>query len=164
MIVPIALLLVILVMGTSYTDWKYRKIYNKYLFICLITSFILHTINGTLIESVFTMTVAFFFFFLVYMFGMTSPGDVKLFGTIGAVVANMKVVTMTILLYMLIQLGIAIYAMVRASVRERISLWEVFKQDLIGYATKNGSVIQPIYFPGGILIGFSVLVSRFIFF
>jgi len=60
-------LLTILVIGTSYTDWKYRKIYNKFLLVCLMISLTFHAIDGTFIDSIFTMTMAFFSFFL-YMY------------------------------------------------------------------------------------------------
>src|SRR5699024_5431490 len=103
-----------------------------------------------------------FFFFFVYVFCMTSPGDVKLFGTIGSVVANMKVITMAIFFYALIQMVMAIYSLTKACQRVQLSTWAVLKQDIICYVTKTGSLIQPIYFPCAIVMGLSVIVSQLV--
>ncbi|MFD1362711.1 prepilin peptidase [Lentibacillus salinarum] len=149
-------LLTVMVLITTYTDLKYRKIYNKFLLPCIILSLLLHTINGTLVDSFIAMAFAFAFFFLAYIFGMTSPGDVKLFAVAGSIVANFTIVAAAIVAYMLIQFGMAIYAMVKACRRKKMSLLAVLKQDAIGFTTKTGSVIQPIHFPGAVLIGASV--------
>lgn len=150
------ILLTVIVLFSSYTDLKYRKIYNKFLLPCLIVSLGLHALDGTLIASLIAMTVAFLFFFLAYVFGMTSPGDVKLFAVTGSVVANMAVITSAILAYMLIQLGMAVYALVKVYVKEKMSVGFVLKRDLMGFITKTGSAIQPIRFPGAVVIGGSV--------
>ncbi|MFD1363094.1 prepilin peptidase [Lentibacillus salinarum] len=149
-------LLTVMVIVTTYTDFKYRKIYNKFLLPCIILSLLLHTIHGTLTDSLIAMAFAFAFFFLAYIFGMTSPGDVKLFAVAGSVVANFTIVAAAIVAYMLIQFGMAIYAMIKACRKHNMSPLTILKQDAIGFTTKTGSVIQPIHFPGAILIGASV--------
>lgn len=84
---------------------------------------------------------------------MTSPGDVKLFAVIGSVVANGTIVTSAILAYMVIQFGMAVYALGKVCVKEKMSIGFVLKRDLTGFITKTGSAIQPIRFPGAVLIG-----------
>lgn len=149
-------LLTVMVIVTTYTDLRYRKIYNKFLLLCIILSLLLHAIDGTLIQSLIAMVFAFVFFFLAYIFGMTSPGDVKLFAVAGSVVANFTIVVAAIVAYMLIQFAMAIYAMVKACYKHKMSPFAILKQDAIGFATKTGSVIETIHFPGAVVIGASI--------
>lgn len=151
------LLLFVLLTGmvavTVYTDLRYRKIYNNFLVPCLILSLAIHVYGGTLSSSLIAMMVAFSFFYLAYCMGMTSPGDVKLIAVMASVVAEIRIVGAGIVLYMVIQFLIAIYALVRTCFKQNMSPQAVLKHDVIGFATKTGPVIEPIHFPGAVLIG-----------
>lgn len=162
------LLLFVLLTGmvvvTIYTDLKYRKIYNKFLLPCLTLSLAIHFYDGTLSSSLIAMMVAFSFFYLAYCMRMTSPGDVKLIAVMASVVADIHIVGAGIVLYMGIQFLIAIYALVRTCMKQKMSPKAVLKHDAIGFATKSGPVIEPIHFPGAVLIGGSVWGAALFYF
>ncbi|HEX7064318.1 MAG TPA: A24 family peptidase [Bacillales bacterium] len=151
-------LLTSLVTITGYTDWTSRKVYNKILLPCLVIGLILHIVDGSFWTAVTLMTMAFVFFYLVYMMGMTSPGDVKLFAVMALIVADSRVISGGLAVYMIIQFALALIAVWKTCRLQQISWLEVFKRDAFGFVTKMGPVIQPVRFPGAVVMGGGVWI------
>ena len=72
---------------SSYTDWKYRRIYNKVTLPCLALGLGLAAITNFpagLQSAALACLLGFALFLLLFMFGMMGGGDVKLVAAIGA--------------------------------------------------------------------------------
>jgi len=156
----LASLFLAVVLITTYSDLKVHKIYNKILLPAILCALVLHSMAGQFIAFVFSTMMAFSLFFLVFVFGLTSPGDVKLFAVLGGITGSISVVQKAFVICAIIQFIIALYALIKACRRQKISPYQVIKADVMGYLTKSGSVIQPIRFPAAALIGLSFCVSE----
>lgn len=153
-------LFLVVVLLTAYSDFKAHKIYNKILLPAILCALVLHSLAGHFFAFLFATLMAFSLFFLVYVFGLTSPGDVKLFAVLGGITGSVPVVQKAFVFCALIQFGIALYALIKACMRHKMSPLQAIKADILGYFTKTGSVIQPIRFPAAALIGLSFCISE----
>lgn len=79
--------LVTLLVISSYTDWKYRKIYNKVTLPAILIGLGLAAMTNFpagLQSAALACVLGFSFFYLLFMLGMMGGGDVKLVAAIGA--------------------------------------------------------------------------------
>ncbi len=75
------IVLAILLISATVTDWKHRKIYNKTTVPAFIIGLLLAIVSGVpgLVTSVLTASaIAFGVFFVLFFFGLMGGGDVKL--------------------------------------------------------------------------------------
>ncbi|WP_228441652.1 prepilin peptidase [Novibacillus thermophilus] len=160
MIEPLLLLLLgFAVAYTSYTDFKYFKIYNKVLLFILGLAIMLHVLQGTWRASIETLAVSFTIFFVIYLIKMTSAGDVKLFAVLGSITADIRMMGLAFILYMTGHLLIGIVHLVKQADYKPGQILTLLIQDVRGFVSKTGSGIQPVRFPAAFLIGMSVIVA-----
>lgn len=155
----LVLLLLFTIAYTSYTDFKYTKIYNKFLLIVWFVALGLHIIQGTWWLSLQGFLIAFFVLLTIYLFRMTSAGDVKLFGVLGAIVANIQVIGHAFILFMMCQLIIGVVGLMKQAGFRPKRILSLLKFDLIGFLSETGPAIQPIRFPAAFFIGISVIFA-----
>lgn len=82
-----SLVLFVMLAVCSYTDWKYRRIYNKVTLPSLVLGLGLAAITNFpagLQNAALACAVGFGLFFVLFIFGMMGGGDVKLVAAIGA--------------------------------------------------------------------------------
>lgn len=79
--------LFILLAVSSYTDWKYRKIYNKVTVPAFLAGLLLAALPGSSVSfmnALLACLLGFAVFFLMFLAGQMGGGDVKLVAAIGA--------------------------------------------------------------------------------
>lgn len=119
------LILLGLLIISSYTDWKYRKIYNKVTVTCFLAGLllsVLYDFPGSLGNALLASSVAFAIFFIMFTLGQMGGGDVKLATAIGALTGFPFI--LNVLLWAIIAGGI--YAI--AVLLLRGGLWENIKR------------------------------------
>ncbi|GGK33306.1 hypothetical protein GCM10010965_27680 [Caldalkalibacillus thermarum] len=151
----------VLVAVTTYTDLKYRKIYNKTLVPVALAALVYYAVDGRFLESLLALLFAFFVFFLVYVFGMTGAGDVKLFATWGALSANTTVVGLAFLIYTFVHLTVSLVLLARHVLKNKVSVITVLKQDLLAFVTRSPGVVK-FSFPGAVLINLVFVLAWFL--
>ena len=156
----LTILLLLVVAYTSYTDFKYTKIYNKFLLIVWFIALSLHIVQDTWGSSLQGFVIAFFIFFVIYLFKMTSAGDVKLFSVLGAIVANIQVIGYAFIFFMVCQLVIGVIGLMKQAEFRPKKIIALLKLDLIGFMNKTEPAIQPIRFPAAFFIGASVVLAH----
>jgi prepilin peptidase CpaA len=81
------ILLLLLVSVCAYTDLKFRKIYNKITFPCILLGLLLGFLAGfphVFLNRLLGFGIAFGLFMMMFLSGYMGGGDVKLAGAIGA--------------------------------------------------------------------------------
>lgn len=119
------LILLGLLITSSYTDWKYRKIYNKVTVSCFLAGILLSALGdfpGSLGNALLASSIAFAIFFIMFTLGQMGGGDVKLVTAIGALTGFPFI--LNVLLWGIIAGGV--YAMLALLLRG--SLWENVKR------------------------------------
>ena len=83
------LVLLVLIVISSYTDLKFRKIYNRHTIPSLLVGMFLATLvnfPGGLWNAILASLVAFTVFFVMFALGIMGGGDVKLVAAVGALI------------------------------------------------------------------------------
>ena len=155
------LMLLCLVAVTCYTDWKWRKIYNKTLLASLILSLVLHMINGTIFPALQTMVVCFGIAFIFYVTRIVhiSPGDVKLLAVLGAIVADLRTMLYCWFFFSLFHMVVTIWLLWRETKFRPKAVIRLLKLDIFAFITRISPVIQPIQIPAAIPVGVGVLLA-----
>lgn len=160
------LVLLGLLIISSYTDWKYRKIYNKVTVTCFVAGLllsVLYDFPGSLGNALLASSLAFGIFFIMFTLRQMGGGDVKLVTAIGALTGFPFI--LNVLLWGIIAGGV--YAI--AALLLRGSLWENLKRlgffiwNLI-FWRKAGSLFprSPERIPYGICISAGTLIALFL--
>jgi prepilin peptidase CpaA len=151
---------------SSYTDWKYRKIYNKVTVSGLLAGLFLSAFGNfpySLGNALLASAVAFAIFFILFMLGQMGGGDVKLVAAIGAFSGFPLI--LNVLLWGIIAGGV--YALLASLWRGK--LWENIKRALLvlgnlvfwrSVSSFNISSAQKI--PYGICISAGTVIAFFL--
>lgn len=153
----------------TYTDVRYRRIPNKFVFATLISGLILNTVFGGLnglLTSLAGCGIAFVLMLGLHVFGAMGAGDVKLFAAIGSII-GMRMVLPTFAVILITGFVLAIYSMIRSGL-VRATLFRVL-QLFVGFlpgwqAPRFAAPVDRRHtLPYGVAITFGSLISLVIF-